>query len=117
MSLTSNTTSLQDILAAVNALPEAGSGGGSSMETCTVTFSARSMMSEDGTEICYYLAGSMQTQSVDWSTLPTITVIKGSIITIYGWSSDSKMTDATLLHYYMGTAVVKITGNATLTYM
>ena len=40
MSLTSNNTELQNILAAVNALPEAGSGGGSSgggVETCTVT--------------------------------------------------------------------------------
>lgn len=117
MSLTSNTTSLQDILAAVNALPDAGSGGGASVETCTVTFGFRSLMSEDGTEICHYLDGSMQPQSVDWSTLPTITTIKGSIITLYGWSSNSGMTNATLLQHYLGTAVVKVTGDATLTFM
>lgn len=36
--LTNNTTNLQAILDAVNALPEAGSGGGgASVETCSVT--------------------------------------------------------------------------------
>ena len=34
--LTTNTSSLQAILATVNALPEAGSGGGSGGGTCTV---------------------------------------------------------------------------------
>ena len=35
--ITANNTDLQSILDAVNALPEAGSGGGVSIETCTVT--------------------------------------------------------------------------------
>ncbi|MBE5800050.1 MAG: hypothetical protein E7321_08900 [Clostridiales bacterium] len=40
MSITTNNTSLQEILAKVNALPEAGGGGssGGGVETCTVTF-------------------------------------------------------------------------------
>lgn len=39
MSLTTNTTALQSILDAVNALPEAGSGGGASIDTCSISFS------------------------------------------------------------------------------
>ena len=35
--LNSNTAALQEILATVNALPEAGGGGGTEIETCTVT--------------------------------------------------------------------------------
>lgn len=66
MSLSSNTTSLQSILDAVNALPDASSGGGSeSIPTCTVavTCTASSVLMETT-----HTLGSNGMLSVNYST-------------------------------------------------
>ena len=51
--LQSNNVDLQSILATINALPEAGGGGGVSVETCNVTFSLSIDMPDLESTIAY----------------------------------------------------------------
>ena len=98
--LQQNNTELQSILAAVNALPDAGGGG--SVETCTVELLADSPASSSNV---YYssanmVAGMGTMGAMDWMGGKTFTVAKGTILVVQasfpGW---------------------KITGNATLSFM
>ena len=61
MSLTTNNTSLQEILAKVNALPEAGSGSGGGVETCVVT---PIYLSKASAKICF-MAYSTSTEKIE----------------------------------------------------
>ena len=45
--LTTNTTTIQNLISKINNLPSAGSGGGGSVETCTVTFAIDDMYDPD----------------------------------------------------------------------
>lgn len=58
--LTQNNTDLQAILATVNALPEAGGGGGGAVETCTVEIVAE--VPAMSTNLTYLDAGGSFTQ-------------------------------------------------------
>ena len=83
---TDNTTQLQNLLAKVNALPEAGSGGGS-VETCTVTIS---MDSNPGSLLGINESGVFDIfpEQVSNSTVyeATINIYKNSMLIIYNVS-------------------------------
>ena len=116
--LQSNNTDLQTILDAINELPEAGSGGGVTNETCEVTIS--------GVSSSYYPVNVAYT-SVDnsgkvigvnqtVSTSPvTITCVKGSTLTVKYKSSfnvTSSTTNASLLFYASTVGVYKLDDDA-----
>lgn len=118
--LQSNNADLQTILNKVNALPEAGGGGGGSVETCTVTFRKGSSMTEPGmgTGTVYYSDGNGAVKNTLFNIVnnTTITVIKNSIIYVSGgWSGTiSTATNATLLYSYTAIAVYSIENDAVL---
>lgn len=77
--LNQNTASLQEILAAINNLPDAGSGGGGAVDTCTVTVSTNvnaavvySTTDGDG------LLTTAYTNNYEWEN--TLTVACGSYL-------------------------------------
>ena len=121
MSLNSNTTGLEEILASVNALPDAGSGGGGgSVETCTVTFSTWGSFSEPemGEGIVYYSDGNGAVKNTQYSIFndTVITVAKNSLIAIKGgWNGNmSTATNATMIFTAMTNTVYSIEDNAVL---
>lgn len=77
--LQSNNTELQAILDAVNALPEAGTGGGGSVEAVNINVMAAAPWGVTST--VYYVdpSGAQQTLS---QTEGTITVMKNSLLLI-----------------------------------
>lgn len=129
--LTTNTTSLQAILDAVNALPEAGSGGGASVETCTVNINFTSSGSPDifAVEGVTTTNGTLDVLDVeftpsagDTSVFTVEGVVKGTAVSIIGYGRYSiggiACTDCELVNRYseLKTAVVKITSDvATVT--
>lgn len=96
--ISTNTTDLQALLEKINALPEAGSGSGGSVETCDVTITNYSEMSleiiatvvDNGVETPYV---SLYNNGYNDTTPPyTISNVKcGSIITVV--LSTSKSTE------------------------
>lgn len=75
-----NTTALQSILDAVNALPDASGGGGAAVETCTVELL---MYNANVTFELYYTSPNMTISSLSVSQgdfEATLTVAKGTVI-------------------------------------
>ena len=114
--LQTNNTNLQELINKANALPDAGSGGGGSVETCTVTLSSDAPSS--GTESVYYTNGSNEVQTVFFPLFGdsiNITVLKNSILTTYGGTPDN---DNILLISYEGPyKVCFVMGDGTITLM
>ncbi len=105
MSLNSNTTGLEEILASVNALPEAGSGGGGSIETCTVAITFTGALS---TNSLRYTNGNM--------IVTTGTLTKGS----KKYTGTFEVAKGTLLYTVFSGSGAVVTGEiekiTTLTY-
>lgn len=96
--LQQNNTDLQAILADVNALPDAGSGGGGAIETCTVKINSQgSTFKLYGTnENGAFEASSTINEQGSHTFVGS--VLKGSLLSIYQTSLDFNITgDATLL--------------------
>lgn len=114
------TSLLTDLEAAVDALPDAGSGGsgGGSVETCTVTitqYKGGVFVPMDDTMMFYTGADSMATcQTVNDGSI--VTVVKNSLVVLYIWPSASGATNAEMLNHENGVAGYKITGDAILEY-
>ena len=106
MSLSGNTEKINELLSKINALPEAGSGGGSSggasVETCTVVINSTSPITN---VVAMVLAdGSFGiTEGGDGDTSCTFeNVVKGSIIVFRTPSKSISFENATLykqIHY------------------
>lgn len=96
--LEQNTTALDEVLAMVNALPDAGSGGGG-VETCSLTYSDEGL----GVYGVYmsYVDGAYVPQVVGYPGMEETTyhnVVKNSIFAVYiGDSFDTEITGAELL--------------------
>jgi hypothetical protein len=98
-----NNTNLQALIDKANALPDAGSGSGGSVETCTVTINKTGAFSVRA----YYTTLEdtvVGTNASSPGPMPlTIECIKGSILYLYGFGGDvtyNSLTidgDATLL--------------------
>lgn len=80
--LNENTTSLQEILEAVNNLPEAGSGGGASFQTCDVTLVINGASG-------LVMEGAYTNEEQEWvsitgyiGTTKTYTVLKNTMLVI-----------------------------------
>ena len=120
MSLSGNTAKINELLSKINALPEAGSGGGSGggVETCTVTVtSAKYAMPPEGT--VYYTGENFTTQQADYgATLYgnplNFTVPKGTLIVFSIWSADTTTTNAEKIFQETGFTVFHISGDATI---
>jgi hypothetical protein len=65
-----------------------------------------------------YTGADMQGRVEQWKPNETvITVIKGSVITVYEWSAYSSATNATLLYSYTYTYAFRVDGDATLDFV
>lgn len=91
MSLSGNTEKINELISKINALPEAGSGGGSGggVETCMVTVTAVSNSPQGLTLYVTYVDADSGTSFVEALTAPmldvatkTISVAKNSLITM-----------------------------------
>lgn len=90
--LEQNTTSLDEVLAMVNALPDAGGGGGGSVDTCSLRIAANA--SKTRVE-CTTLSGGVITHTVVDPTTSSHTisnVICGSMVFIKTKSSYSNQS-------------------------
>ena len=90
--LNQNTTSLQEILAAVNNLPEAG--GGSALETCQVT-----VVVNNAADLNVEFAHTSEAQEIEYGyvrvqTSDTFTVMKNTLAMITGINSQTSPYDA-----------------------
>lgn len=116
--LTTNTADLQAILDKVNALPNAGSGGGS-VETCTVTITQIGgnviVPMEDA--IMFYTGadGMITSQFVNNGSI--VTVVKNSLVVLHTWSNNATATNAEEISSHLGCTGYKITGDAVLSYI
>lgn len=99
MSLSGNTEKINELLSKINALPEAGSGGGSGggVETCTVTLSLGSgfnsyqsseafisVVNEDGTYESITIPAFGISTSVDYPPVTVDNVLVGSLVMSLG---------------------------------
>lgn len=95
-----------------------GSSGGASVETCTVTFTTSDPVVEETLWQVVYTGADMQGHVEQWTPNETvITVIKGSVITVYQWTSYSVVTNATLLYVHGTAYTFQVDDNATLEYV
>ena len=113
--LEQNSTSLDEVLAMVNALPDAGGGG--TVETCTITYYADTPMS--GQTTIYYTDGSGQAKTESVSRLGSVTFnpVKNSIVAIENYGDMSGVAtgganNVTLLCGLGVAAVVFVSGDA-----
>lgn len=112
--LQQNNTELQSILAAVNALPDAGGGG--SVETCTVEILTDAPAASSNV---YYssanmVAGTGTMTPMDWMMGKTFTVAKGTILVVDASFSGWVITgNATLLMQNYASAFF-VEGNCSL---
>lgn len=88
MSLSGNTEKINALISAINALPEAGSGGGSggSVETCTVTLKIGSIPSPGvGIGTVYFVQADESHAEINidlLSSAATIEVLQNSIVAL-----------------------------------
>lgn len=115
-----NTTDLQAILDAVNALPEAGSGGssgGGSIETCDCEFACDAPSMDDAT--VYYVNGNMEVSTKSFAVMDgtRITVAKNTIVTVVPWTSMCSTSGncSKLMSSAIGGSFI-INGDTTITY-
>jgi hypothetical protein len=84
--LQTNNTNLQALIDKANSLPDAGgSGGGGSIETCTLTL--RGACPLNGDETVHYINSSLTAQSADFPDMMatnTLTVVKNSFVFFVG---------------------------------
>lgn len=101
MSLTTNTTSLQSILDAVNELPNAGGGGAVSIPTCTVAITSTTGSLVMETTYTQVFDGML---SVDYRTEPfsdpmqTVSIYAVACGTLFGIGITGMGTTATLVN-------------------
>ena len=84
-----NTTTMQTILATVNALPEAGSGG-ASIETCTVTVECNALANYRPYYISYMTNEDVPAKVITNNSSTSVTlqnVLCGSVITVSFYST------------------------------
>lgn len=97
MSLSGNTEKINELLSKINALPEAGSGGGTTLGTCTVTISMPIPAPDAGEGNVYFVKpdGNWSEISVDlMSSNTTIDVLQNSImVTDITSDGDAKTTN------------------------
>lgn len=119
MSLSGNTEKINELLSKINALPEAGSGGGGAIESCTVTWYDYGT----GVFLIYTkpdLTSGMFQQGEFVSKTVSFTVAKGStVLSFNGDSAEYEMVNAEIVEagyndYFGYHYFVKITGNATV---
>lgn len=112
--LEQNTTSLDEVLAMVNALPDAG-GGGVSLETCTFKYFSESPM-VGTTQICY-LDKNMNYASTEVRALgaATLIVLKNSILVVHGYGTFGGLDgDCEILGDYNASMSIYVTGDCRL---
>lgn len=112
--LQQNNTELQSILAAVNALPDAGGGG--NVETCTVEILTDAPTT--GSKVYYssanMVAGTGTMTPVDWMTGRTFTVAKGTILVVDASFSGWAITGNATLLMQNYASVFFVEGNCSL---
>lgn len=98
MSISSNTTALQEILEIVNNLPETGSGGGNSggAEAITMTARATGPMWTSGT--IYYVDPNGEYKQA--TSAGTYSVMKGSIIAVKGSGNGTSVSGGTVGEWF-----------------
>lgn len=112
--LQTNNSSLEDILTQINNLPEAGGGGGVSVETCTITFEYVDPAYIVGEINVYYTDVDMQVKSLKISDNTSIQVVKNTMIAIDDFNSNNDYGSALiLLTYRQPLFVFLCTGDAT----
>lgn len=114
--LQNNTASLQAILETVNNLPEAGSGSGgdTSIETCTVQMREGALSPSFPT---FYYTDINFTPKTLQSLTASFTVPKNTIVAIKDWTPMSTATEgAVQLFYYTTFAAYQITSDCILEY-
>lgn len=117
MSLTSNNTELQNILATINALPEAGGPSGGAIETCTVTLRCTA----PSQSVAYSVDGTGNYQATDFPIAMRddilITVQKNTILFLSEWSSTCSSTgDLSQIYYGGAKSAYWVTGDGMLRY-
>lgn len=99
----------------INSLPDAGSGGGGSVETCTGTFEVFAPILS---ATVFYMNGNMEVESKTFNAMGgSFTVAKGTIFYISSWSSmSSQSSNCTLLNYNNQQAIFSASGDFSLVY-
>lgn len=113
--LEQNTTSLDEVLAMVNALPDAGGGGAPSLETCSFTFYSENPV-QRAIQI-YYLDGSMNHAYAGVSAFgnATLTVLKNSILVVHGYGGLNGFDgDCEILGDYQASVSIYVTGDCSV---
>ena len=106
--LNQNTSTLEEILDAVNNLPEAGGGGGGSVETCLVTVTEK-MAFEYPT--CFYTNTDFQMESRQMSAC-SFSVPKNTIMAMTLYATQHEHSGGCeQIFYYAGNAAFYITGD------
>lgn len=112
--LEQNTTSLDEVLAMVNALPDAG-GGGVSLGTCTFKFFSESPM-VGTTQICY-LDENMNYARAEVRALgaATLIVLKNSILVVHGYGDFNGFDgDCEIIGDYQASLSIYVTGDCSI---
>lgn len=114
--LQTNNTNLQSLINKANALPDAGSGGGSATTaTISVQLSAPLGPGNDGPTF-YYTDGNMEFQTFTGIS-GSFQVLANSIITIDGWSGASMCQgQGEQIFYTSLKSAYKIHGDCTMIY-
>jgi hypothetical protein len=97
--LQTNNTNLQALIDKANSLPDAGSSGGGSVETCTVTLIGEAPII--GAEKFWYTDETLNIRYVslpDFNETTTLTVVKNSIVFIYSSGSTRVVGNITELN-------------------
>lgn len=111
--LTQNNTDLQAILAMANALPEAGSGGGGAVETCSIAIINNNNYG-DLVKICYtaIINGVITSECVEGSNVTINNVLCGSLLVVdkytlmMGPGGKTTVTENATLLYSSGVVLV-----------
>lgn len=122
--LQTNNTALDGYIARINAakevaagLPEAGGGGGGSVETCDCAFLCDAPSMEDAT--VYYVNANMEVTTKSFPIMDgtRIIVAKNTILTVVPWTSmcDVSGNCSKLVSSHNGGSFI-INGDATITY-
>ena len=117
---------LTDLETAIDALPDAGSGGGSgSVETCTVTVTYEMIPPDSSSGNYYYTSPDMIASTGTWSEYNfTVTVAKGTVFVLlkYGGSTYVISGSASLVlggsdpNTYELYSAFLVNGDCTITY-
>ena len=113
--LTTNTTTIDELITIANNLPDAGSGGSGGVETCTVTLAG------EASEMCYtkYVDGVFSGDTMMKDVTVSAEVVKNTVVTVMPYTAKYRnytiTGDATFIAILSSSAhMFFVTGDCTI---